>query len=61
MGLSERSKEIKRRRHRKVKLAQLKRRSEKASPSARAMIAEKIRKLTPGSETIIANWGLEDR
>lgn len=61
MGISERQKEIKRRRHRKEKLAQLKRRAEKASASEKAVIAAKIRRLTPGAEEIIARWGLEER
>ncbi len=61
MGKSERMKELSRRRHRKEKLAQLKRRAAKASASEKAVIAQKIRRLTPGADAIIAEWGLEDR
>ena len=59
MGLSERQKELKRRRHRRKKLAQLKRRADKATRSEKAVIAQKIRRLTPGGEAIIARWELE--
>ncbi len=61
MGRSERMKELARRRHRKQKLAQLKRRAATASASEKAVIAQKIRRLTPGADQIIADWGLESR
>lgn len=61
MSGSERRRELKRRRHRKIKIAQLKRRAAKASVSEKAVIANKIRQMTPGSETIIAKLGLEER
>ncbi|MBN1910465.1 MAG: hypothetical protein JW818_12045 [Pirellulales bacterium] len=61
MGISERGKEIKRRRHRRKKLALLSKRLEKATVSETASIADKIRKLTPGGEVIIAKWDLEKR
>lgn len=60
-GIIERHKEIGRRRHRKKKLSILKRKSLKANASEKAVIAAKIRRLTPGAEVIIANWGLEER
>jgi hypothetical protein len=60
-GIIHRHKEIKQRRHRKKKLANLKRRLVKATASEKAHIAAKIRKLTPGAEVIIANLGLEER
>lgn len=60
-GISERAKEIKRRRHRRKKMQHFSKRLEKASPSERAVIAEKLRKMTPGAEEIIARWGLEER
>ena len=47
-GISERHKEIKRRRHRRKKLAQLHGRLKKATVSEKAVIANKIRNLTPG-------------
>ncbi len=61
MGSSERMKELRRRRHRKVKMGQLKKRAEKASASEKNVIAQKIRRLTPGADEIISRWGLEDR
>lgn len=61
VGISERNKEIKRRRHRRRKLAQLAKRLKKATVSERAVITEKIRALTPGGEVIIKRWGLEER
>jgi len=60
-GISERHKEIKRRRHRRKKLEHLKARLAKATVSEKHVIAEKVRQLTPGSETIIVNWGIEER
>lgn len=59
-GSSERMKEIKRRRHRRKKLAQLGKSLENAKPALRAHIAEKVRKLTPGADVVLKNWGLED-
>ena len=61
MPISERGKEIKRRRHRRKKLAQFAKRLEKATVSERGLIAEKIRNLTPGCEVIIQRWDLEQR
>ncbi len=61
MPCSERRKEIKQRRHRKSKLAQLGRRLEKARVSERALIAEKIRRLTPGAQAVLDHLGLEDK
>ncbi len=61
VGISERGKEIKRRRHRKARITQLKKRLEKASTSEKKEIADKIRKLTPGAEGIIATLGIEER
>jgi hypothetical protein len=59
--ISERKKEIKRRRHRREKMAQMERRLKKANVSEKAVIADKIRKLTPGCEVILANMGLIER
>jgi len=58
---SERRKELKRRRHRRKKVAQFARKLQKATVSERAVIAEKLRELTPGGEAIIENWELEKR
>ncbi len=57
-GISERAKEIKRRRHRRRKLVQLGKRLKKATVSEKSMIAAKLRNLTPGAEIIIDRWQL---
>ena len=61
MPISERGKEIKRRRHRRKKLALLAERLKKATVSEKVLIAEKIRNLTPGGEVIIKDWDIEAR
>ncbi|MDP6446951.1 MAG: hypothetical protein QGG36_16610 [Pirellulaceae bacterium] len=60
MPSSERQRELRRRRKRKKKLGLWKKRAEKATPSNKAVIAERIRQITPGAETIIRNWGLAE-
>lgn len=59
MPSSERRRELKRRRHRRKKMAQFNRQLKSANVSERAAIAEKIRGLTPGADVLIANLGLE--
>lgn len=59
MPASERSREIKRRRHRRKKLDHFQKKLEKATVSERGEIARKIRELTPGADDIISNWELE--
>jgi hypothetical protein len=61
VSISERKKELKRRRHRRQKLAIFARKLQKATTSEKATIAEKIRSLTPGAEVIISRWELEKR
>lgn len=61
MPSSERRREIKRRRHRRKKLAQFEKRLAKATVSEKVVIAEKVRCLTPGGPQIIEAWGLEGR
>lgn len=61
MGCSERRKEIKRRRHRKRKVAQFKTRVVKATVSEKSHLANKLRGLTPGADSIIDKFGLEER
>jgi hypothetical protein len=61
VSISERKKEVKRRRHRQKKLAHWKAKLPNASPAERAAIADKIRNLTPGCEKIIQDWGLQDQ
>lgn len=58
MSISERKKEIRRRRSRREKLTKLKKRLGKATKSEQVEMARKIRDMTPGAEVIIANWGL---
>lgn len=58
-GISDRHQEIARRRHRKKKLEVFKRKLVKASPTDKLAIATKIRKMTPGCETIIETLQLE--
>jgi hypothetical protein len=60
-GISDRHQEIKRRRKRRKKLVLFKKRLKKATVSERGVIADKLRKMTPGAETIIAAWSLEER
>jgi hypothetical protein len=61
VSCSERRKELKRRRHRKAKIAKLARRAENASVSDKAAFAGKIRQLTPGAEQVITRLALEER
>jgi hypothetical protein len=61
VSCSERKRELRRRRHRRKKIAILARKLTKATVSEKAIIAEKLRALTPGGEVIIANWDLVKR
>lgn len=60
-GISERHKEIGRRRKRRKSLDQFKKKLTKASVSERKEMATKLRAMTPGAEVIIASWGLDER
>ena len=60
-GISTRMKEIKRRRHRKQKVAKFALKLKKATQSERLVIATKLRKMTAGAEVLIARMGLDDR
>ena len=60
-GISDRKQEIKRRRHRRQKLAKFQQKLKKATVSEKTVIAEKLRKMTPGAETIIKSMKLEER
>jgi len=57
-GISDRKQEIKRRRHRRKKIVILKRRLKKSTASERTLFVDKIRRMTPGCDTVIANLGL---
>jgi hypothetical protein len=59
MSISERKKEIRRRRKRREKLTHLKKRLGKATKSEQVEIARKVREMTPGAELVITNWKLE--
>jgi hypothetical protein len=60
-GISNRMKEIKRRRHRRQKLAKFETKLKKATASEKQVIAEKLRKMTPGCDDLIVRMGLEQR
>jgi hypothetical protein len=60
-GISDRKQEIKRRRHRRQKLEHFKRKLKKATTSEKLVMAEKIRRMTPGAEFIITELALEER
>lgn len=60
-GIIHRMKELRQRRKRKKKMAVLKRKAVKASASEKAVMANKIRRMTPGAEIIIAALGLEEK
>ena len=60
-GISNRMKEIKRRRHRRKKLTKFESKLKKATTSEKLAMAEKLRKMTPGCESLISRMGLEDR
>lgn len=59
MPLSERKKEIKVRRKRRVKLNKFKAKLPTMDNAAKAVVAEKLRKMTPGAEMLIKDWNLE--
>lgn len=59
MPISERRKEIKRRRHRKKKYALIEKKIKKANPTEKMTIATKLRNLTPGAEELIERMKLE--
>ena len=58
---SERTRELRRRRHRKKKVAKLVARAKKstASPADKTIVVEKLRMLTPGAADIIASHSIE--
>ena len=60
-GISDRKQEIKRRRHRRKKLEHFKLRLKKATTSEKGVMAEKLRKMTPGAEEVIEHLGLQPR
>ena len=61
VSISERRKELKRRRHRREVYAKIKAKLPKMKVSEKAVVAQKLRALTPGCEVVIANFKLEER
>ncbi|MEQ1825663.1 MAG: DUF6800 family protein [Pirellula sp.] len=58
MAGTERQRELRRRRHRKSKLELLHKKSEKSSKAEKSVIAQKVRRLSPGAEQLIRAWKL---
>ena len=56
---TERVRELRRRRKRKKKMELIRKRSEKATASEKAVLANKVRKLSPGAEQLIEAMGLK--
>lgn len=56
---TERTRELRRRRHRKKQVARLLGKAAKSNAAEKAIIANKLRRLTPGGNVIIAQNGLE--
>jgi hypothetical protein len=59
VSISERKKEIRRRRKRREDFAALKAKLPKADKNLKDKIAEKLRKLSPGANELIKAWGLQ--
>jgi hypothetical protein len=57
--ISERKKEIRRRRKRRENYADMKAKLPKADTAAKTKIVEKLKKLTPGADDLIKVWGLK--
>ncbi|NBV44468.1 MAG: hypothetical protein EBR86_02220 [Planctomycetia bacterium] len=60
-GISNRMKEVKRRRHRKQQVAKFRGKVKKATTSEKLVMAQKLRKMTTGCEVLIGAMGLEER
>ena len=59
MPISERKKEIRRRRKRRENYADMKAKLPKADAAAKTKMVEKLKKLTPGADKLIDAWGLK--
>ena len=59
MPISERKKEIRRRRKRRENYADMKAKLPKADTATKAKVVEKLKKLTPGADDLIEAWGLK--
>ena len=60
MPASERQRELRRRRKRTKTYVKFQAKAGKASPSEKAVMAEKLRRMTPGAEELIKRWELEE-
>jgi hypothetical protein len=56
----ERHRELRRLRKRRKKVTSIKRRASSASPSEKAVLANKLRSMTPGAEVLIQQLQLEE-
>ena len=56
---TERTRELRRRRHRRKQVTKLLARAAKGSAADKAIVVAKLRRLTPGASTIIETHGLE--
>jgi hypothetical protein len=59
MPISERKKEIRRRRKRRENYADMKAKLPKADAVAKMKMVEKLKKLSPGADGLIDAWGLK--
>ncbi|MEZ6134282.1 MAG: DUF6800 family protein [Pirellulaceae bacterium] len=56
---TERTRELRRRRHRSKQVTKLVAKAEKANAADKAVLITKLRRMTPGAEAIIKDRGLE--
>jgi L-alanine-DL-glutamate epimerase-like enolase superfamily enzyme len=59
MPISERKKEIRRRRKRRENYADMKAKLPKADAATKTKMVEKLKKLSPGADVLIEAWGLK--
>jgi len=59
MPISERKKEIRRRRKRRENYADMKAKLPKADTATKTKMVEKLKKLSPGADDLIEAWGLK--
>jgi len=59
VSISERKKEIRRRRKRRENYAEMKAKLPKADTAAKEKMVEKLKKLSPGADDLIKAWGLK--
>ena len=57
--ISERKKEIRRRRKRRENYAEMKAKLPNADAATKAKMVEKLKKLSPGADDLIKAWGLK--